>query len=108
MCVQLASYLLQITGGGKVCSERLGALCVEVKTLCGLRPSFVSVSVASGNWTVEVLPVGLVAGVPWIGEWHGEVRGEIFGGIPSKKKFFQLKKGRNHIHKFNVCSKNYF
>lgn len=65
-------------------SDRVGALWVEVKTLCGFKPCLVSVSVGSGNDTEDVFPVGLVAGVPWIGEWHGEVRGEIFGGIPAQ------------------------
>lgn len=65
-------------------SDRVGALWVEVKTLCGFKPCLVSVSVGSGNDTEDVFPVGLVAGVPWIGEWHGEVRGEIFGGIPGQ------------------------
>lgn len=67
-------------------SDRLGALWVAVKTLCGFEPCFLSVSVESGNDTDDVFPVGLVAGVPWIGEWHGEVRGEIFDGIPGKRK----------------------
>jgi len=83
---KLRSYLLQMTEELVIGSDRLGALWVELKTLCGFKPCLVSVSVESGNDTEDVFPVGLVAGVPWIGEWHGEVRGEIFGGIPGKRK----------------------
>lgn len=86
MHVKLLSYLLQMTEGLIIGSDRLGALWVEVKTLCGFKTCLVSVSVESGNDTEDVFPVGLVAGVPWIGEWHGEERGEIFGGIPGKRK----------------------
>lgn len=84
--IQLLPYLLQMTEGLIIGSDRVGALWVEVKTLCGFKPCLVSVSVESGNDTEDVFPVGLVAGVPWIGEWHGEVSGEIFGGIPGKRK----------------------
>lgn len=75
-----------MTEGLIIGSDRLGALWVEVKTLCGFKPCLVSISAESGNDTEDVFPVGLVAGVPWIGEWHGEVRGEIFDGIPGKRK----------------------
>lgn len=84
--VKLLSYLRQMTEGLIIGSDRLGALWVAVKTLCGFKPCLVSVSVESENDTEVDFPVGLVAGVPWIGEWHGEVRGEIFCGIPGKRK----------------------
>lgn len=83
---QVTSYLLQMTEGLIIGSDKLGALWVEVKTLCGFKPCLVAVSVESGNDTEDIFLVGLAAGVPWIGEWHGEARGEIFGGTPGRRK----------------------
>lgn len=100
--VKLLSYLLQMTEGLIIGSDRLGALWVEVKTLCGFKPCLVSISVESGNDTEDVFPVGLVAGVPWIGEWHGEVRGEIFGGIPGKRKVLSINRSGRWLHEFTV------
>lgn len=98
--IKLLSYLRQMTEGLIIGSDRLGALWVAVKTLCGFKPCLVSVSVESGNDAEVDFPVGLVAGVPWIGEWHGEVRGEIFCGTPGKRRVLSVSRSGRWLCEF--------